>query len=226
MRTVTVAEATQRLGNTPQSVRGLLASGRLVKAGSVGRTILLDLASLESLERTGTRRGRVWAEKTVWGALSLLSGQDAGWMEAAHRSHLKARLRSLRADDVIDLARRRAAVHRFRTTPDVVEVLRAHLLPTGAAALADEETARRFGLTQGGSTADGYVMSGDAQRLRDGFGLTEDLGGNVAIREVSFADPFAGGRVPIAAVAVDLTESPGTREQNAGRRVLEELLRG
>lgn len=224
MGSVTTAEAAERLGISRQSVHGLVASGRLVKAGTVGRAALIDTASLELLERTGTRRGRVWTEQTAWGALSLLSGGDADWMKGTHRSHLKARLRGLSAEDVIDLARNRAVVRRFRTTPDVVAALRAHLLPTGTTALADEETATRFGLTEGAGTADGYVMRGDADRLRDGFGLIEGSEGNVTIREVSFAEPFAGGRVPLAAVAADLTESPGTREQSAGRRVLEKLL--
>ena len=225
MSAVTVAEAAERLGVSRQAVHGLISSGRLVKAGTVGRTALVDLASLERAERTRARRGRPWTESTAWGALSLLSGGSAEWMEGTHRSHLKRWLRDLGVDDVIDLARGRAAVRRFRTTPDVVDELRGHLLPTGAAALADAETARLFGLTEGAGTADGYVMAGDAVRLQEGLGLIDDREGNVTIREVTLNAPFAAGSVPIAAVALDLLESPGTREQSAGRRVLEELLR-
>ncbi|WP_240484203.1 hypothetical protein [Pseudarthrobacter sulfonivorans] len=122
------------------------------------------------------------------------------------------------------LARRRAWVRHFRGTPDVVQLLRNHLLLSGAAALHDDDIAKRFGLSGGSGTADGYARSGDAEALQDAYGLIEDREGNVTIREVTVTGAFADGKVPVAAIALDLLESPATRERSAGRRVIKELL--
>ncbi|WP_181405799.1 hypothetical protein [Pseudarthrobacter phenanthrenivorans] len=79
-------------------------------------------------------------------------------------------------------------------------------------------------MTSGSGIAEGYVMAGDAKELADSFGLVEDPKGNAIIHEVELEEPFAGGRAPVAAVAVDLMGSLGTRERSAGQRVLVELL--
>ena len=76
----------------------------------------------------------------------------------------------------------------------------------------------------GGGIAEGYVMAGDAKALADSLGLVEDQSGNAIIHEVELVEPFAEGRAPVAAVAVDLMGSLATRERSAGKRVIEELL--
>jgi hypothetical protein len=121
------------------------------------------------------------------------------------------------------LARGRAAVHRYRGTADVVQRLRDHVLATGASAIADHKIAERFGLTGGAGIVDGYVISGDAGALKAAYGLIDDREGNVVLREVATSQAFTDG-VPLAAIALDLMESPATRERSAGLRVLEELL--
>ena len=60
--------------------------------------------------------------------------------------------------------------------------------------------------------------------LADAFGMVEDPDGNAIIHEVDFAEPFADGRAPVAAIAVDLMDSLATRERSAGQRVINELL--
>jgi hypothetical protein len=55
------------------------------------------------------------------------------------------------------------------------------------------------------------------------FHLEESEDGNVTLREVDFEEGLRNG-VPVAAIALDLTESLATREQSAGRRVLRKLL--
>ena len=67
-------------------------------------------------------------------------------------------------------------------------------------------------------------MIGDVSALADAFGLVEDPDGNAIIHEVDLDEPFADGRAPVAAIAVDLMDSLATRERSAGQRVINELL--
>jgi excisionase family DNA binding protein len=225
MSTLTTGEAAKRLGVTQVAVRKLIRTGQLIQAGLVGRTLLIDAASVEQLARVGTRHGRPWTEENAWAALTLLSGATTvSWIGPSEMSRLKEKLRTMGSAELPILARRRASVRHFRGTPDVVQLLRADLLLSGAAAMADHGIAERFGLTGGAGTAEGYARTGDAEAFRDAYGLIEDREGNVVIREVTVTEAFAAGKVPIAAIALDLLESPATRERSAGRRVIKELL--
>ncbi|WAP51426.1 helix-turn-helix domain-containing protein [Arthrobacter sp. ATA002] len=225
MNTLTTREAAARLGVSQVATRKLIGTGQLIQAGTVGRAILVDKASVDQLARLGTRPGRPWTEQNAWAALALLSGDaKVGWAGSSAVSRLRSKLRTMSADELPVLARRRASVRRFRATPDVVHLLRNHLLLSGAAAMGNDDLAERFGLTGGAAVAEGYALVGDANALRDAYGLIENQQGNVVIREVASSAPFAGGKVPLAAVALDLLESAGTRERSAGRRVIQEML--
>lgn len=221
---LTVAEVVDKLGITRASVHDLLDSGQLAVSGKAGRTLLIDRSSVERLAATGTRRGRPWTARTAWAALWLLSGQNPTWISSSEKSRLKSRLRELDAGAVAVLARNKDKTLRYRATPDGLAALTGHLIASGASAMRDEETAETFGMSGGGGIAEGYVMAGDAQALADAFGLVEDPDGNAIIHEVELAEPFADGRAPVAAVAVDLMGSLATRERSAGQRVINELL--
>lgn len=225
MSAVTTGEAAKRLGVTQVAVRKLIGTGQLIQAGTIGRTILVDTASVDQLARVGTRHGRPWTEENAWAALTLLSGETkVDWVGSSKISRLREKLRTMAAAELPILARRRASVHRFRGTSDVVQILRSHLLLSGAAAMGDDDIAARFGLTGGSGTADGYAQIGHAAALRESYGLIEDREGNVVIREVTVSRAFGEGKVLVAAIALDLLESPATRERSAGRRVIKELL--
>lgn len=58
-------------------------------------------------------------------------------------------------------------------------------------------------------------MAGDAKGLADSFGLVEDPNGNTIIHEVELEEPFAEGKAPVAAVAVDLMGSLATWARSA-----------
>lgn len=223
-RDVTVAEAADYLRRSTMSIHRLIASGQLATTGTAGKALLLDRGSVERLAITGTRHGRAWTAKTAWAALALLSGQNPTWISSSEKSRLKSRLRTMDAADVCVLARNKDKTLRFRATPDALVALNDYLIASGAAAMRDETTAETFGMTGGSGIAEGYVMAGDAKALADSFGLVEDPGGNAIIHEVELQEPFAEGRAPVAAVAVDLMGSLATRERSAGQRVIEELL--
>ena len=221
---MTVAEVADRLGITRASIHDLLRSGQLNSSGHAGRMLLVDRSSVERLAAAGTRRGRAWTARTAWAALALLSGQNPTWISSSEKSRLKSRLRDLNADAVCILARNKDKTIRFRATPDGLAALTDHLIASGASAMRDDATAETFGMSGGGGIAEGYVMAGDARALADAFGLVEDPDGNAIIHEVDLAEPFAEGRAPVAAIAVDLMGSLATRERSAGQRVINELL--
>lgn len=225
MNTLTTGQTAKRLGVTQVAVRKLIGTGQLVQAGTVGRAILVDTASVDQLARIGTRHGRPWTPENAWAALTLLSGETrVGWIGSSEIWRLKEKLRTMESTELPILARRRASVRYFRATSDVVQLLRSHLLLSGAAAMGDDDIAKRFGLTGGTGTAEGYARTGDADVLQRAYGLIDDREGNVVIREVTVTGPFGDGKVPIAAIALDLLESPATRERSAGLRVIKELM--
>lgn len=224
LRDMTVAEAAERLGRSKMSIHRLLASGQLTAAGKAGKSVLIERSSVERLASTGTRHGRAWTSKTAWAALALLSGKEPTWITPSEKSRLKSRLRQMDAATVCVLARNKDHTTRYRATPDALVALTGYLIASGATAMRDESTAETFGMTGGSGIAEGYVMTGDAKALADSFGLVEDPNGNAIIHEVELAEPFAEGRAPVAAVAVDLMGSLATRERSAGQRVIEELL--
>lgn len=221
---ITTRDAAARLGITQVSIRQLIRNGQLTAVGTAGRTILLDRASVERLAAAGTRRGRAWTARTAWAALALLSDQNPTWISSSEKSRLKSRLRTLDADAVCILARNKDKTIRFRATQDGLAALSGHLIASGASAMSETPTAETFGMSGGSGTVEGYAMAGDARALADAFGLVEDPDGNAVIHEVDFPEPFAGGRAPVAAIAVDLMGSLATRERSAGQRVINELL--
>lgn len=126
-------------------------------------------------------------------------------------------------DDVIATARNRAQPKRFRAVPEALQMLLQHVVPTGGSAMRVRATAERFGLAGTSSGVDGYVGPGTSANIAASVGMVPDPQGNVTLREVEFQDALQDG-TPVATVALDLIESYATREQLAGRRVLEELL--
>lgn len=221
---LSTSEVAERLGITQVSVRQLVESGQLTVVGRVGRSLLIDRSSFERLSAAGTLRGRAWKPRTAWAALALLSGQNPTWINPSEKSRLRKRLSTLDATAVCVLARNKDQTWRYRATPDALVALSEYLIASGATAMRDESTAETFGMTGGSGIAEGYVMAGDAKALADSFGLVEDPEGNAIIHEVELEEPFADGRPPVAAVAVDLMGSLATRERSAGQRVIEELL--
>ncbi|MET3920887.1 hypothetical protein [Arthrobacter sp. UYEF20] len=128
------------------------------------------------------------------------------------------------ANAVCILARNKDTTTRFRVSPDGLAALNDHLIASGPTAMRDQGTAARFGMSGGGGIAEGYVMAGDAQALAEAFGMVRDPEGNAIIHEVNLAEPFAEGKAPVAAIAVDLMGSLATRERSAGQRIINELL--
>lgn len=202
----------------------MLKTGRLEQAGVAGRTILIDAESVQRARRESRRFGRLWAQRTAWAALALLSGAQADWLSASELWRLRRRLKTLSADEVHQLARNRAVVRRFRGGESAKRKLSQVLEVTGAGVLEDPVLANDFRLAAGEGILEGYAKTGFSTKHARKLGLREDPAGDILIRELDFVLPLGGGQAPVAAIAVDLMDSISIRERSAGRAKLEALL--
>lgn len=219
MSEMTAAEAAEVLEVSQRQVARLASKEVLTVSRLVGRTLLLDSASVHRLAQRVRHNGRPWSAATAWAALALLSGKQVDWMDAPGLSRLRHRLRGLNAREVAWLSRRRATIHQMRGWGNVTG-----LLPTGVSALRDPQTAALFGLSAADRGSDGYVAASAFPELVTGSGLYDDIEGQVVVRVVPEDAGYTLDHPLIAAVAVDLSESLDTREAAAGERILTELL--
>jgi excisionase family DNA binding protein len=225
---MTSDEVARLLGVSARQVQRLVETGELLEAGRVGRSLLIDAVSVNLLQAKGSQRGRPWNARTVWTALDLLSGVASDAMSSSQRWHLRERMKTMTAADLVRVSRHRADVHRFRASDSFLPRIRDEVALTAATALtADAQLARCLGLAAGGrSSVDGYVGRADLDRIVSTYHLADDQGGNVVLRVVEdVATARRGGIVDSATGALDLAESLDPRERSAGRRELDRLLR-
>ncbi|MEI7059136.1 hypothetical protein WBG06_25165 [Nocardioides sp. CCNWLW239] len=216
MRLLGVAEAAERLGVSTRQVQHLVANGELRR---VARGVV-DEASVERLiaVRGGSHR-RAWSEATAWGAVAILSGSDADWMGERQRSRVRARLRELSAIDLVDRARGRADVTRYRAHSSAGKYLVAELVyPVGAAAAS-------LGLANT-TNIDGYLAVDEVAGVVSRHGLTPDEEGRVSLRATTMdLDRVRDlSKRSVVLAAMDLAESLDVRERRAGLEAIERAL--
>lgn len=219
MAEITVADAAELLEVSVRQVTRLASQGVLTRSRVVGRTLLLDAASVHRQAGRLRHNGRPWSAATAWAALALLSGEQVAWLEASALSRLRHSLRASRALEVAWLARRRATVHQMQGWGKD-----NGLLATGVSALRNPDVAAVFDLSPVERGSDGYVLARNFPDVVTHAGLFEDIEGDVVVRVVPDGAGYAVDRPFLAAIAVDLSESLDTREAAAGTRVLEGLL--
>ncbi|MER7559688.1 hypothetical protein ABTZ46_22280 [Nocardioides sp. NPDC126508] len=209
-----VSDAAERLGVSERRVQQLVASGAL-------RQVARGLVDETSVERAVTvRRGsrRAWSEATAWGAVAILSGAGAEWMGERQRFRLRARLRELSAVELVERARERAVVTRYRAHSSAGKYLLAELV-------YPVDVAGRLGLTET-NDIDGYLSADDVDGLVSRHGLIRDEDGRVTLRattmDLDLVRDLSGRGVLLA--AMDLAESLDVRERRAGLDALERAL--
>ncbi|MDT5318100.1 MAG: hypothetical protein QOD88_622 [Mycobacterium sp.] len=222
--TMTSMDASRVLGVSVRQVQRLVDAGWLTSAGRVGRSILIDAASVHDVANRGAQPGRPWNQATAWAALELLTSGKTDRLNDTQRSRLRSRLRGLTTAELIPLARRRARTCRYRVSASFLDGLRERVVATGSAAVSESaEVARRFGLAAGHSeTVDGYLAARDLDDVVGDYLMVPDGAGNATLRVVD-VDGFT--RATPAVVALDLAESLDPRQRSAGRRALEKMLR-
>lgn len=207
MSLLVVSEAAKRLGVSTRQVQHLVARGvlRQVARG------LLDESSVERLiaVRGGSHK-RAWSEASAWGAVALLSGGDAEWMGEAQRSRLKARLRRLGATELVERARERAKVTRYRAHSTAGQYLLGELIYAA-------DAAGRLGLAET-SYIDGYLAADDVEGVVGRHGLIRDDLGRVTLRATAIDLDVVRdlSKRSVVLAALDLVESLDVRERRAG----------
>ncbi len=217
---MTTTEAAGRLHVSQRQIQRLISSGELAARRTAGDAWVLDALTVNSLARSRPSRGRPWSPEVAWGALWMLSGLEADWVDDRTRSRLSSRLEGMGAADVVHACRRRADVARCRVSESLFDELRSAIALSGASA------AEQFGLAGDTTRVEGYCGADAWPGFRSTFHVVQDIRGNATIRITGFTDVLArsGAVMPKAVVAVDLAESYEARERSAGLLALDGLL--
>jgi len=215
MRLLAVSEAAERLGVSTRRVQHLVASGELRQ---VARGVIDETSVDRLIAVRGGSHARAWSQVTAWAAVALLSGVDAEWIGERQRSRLRARLRAATAVDLLERARERASVTRYRAHSSAGKYLVSELVyPKDAGA--------RLGLADT-DHIDGYVSAEKVTDVVRRHGLIRDEEGHVTLRattmDLDVVRVISGRGVVLA--AMDLAESLDVRERRAGLDGLDHAL--
>lgn len=207
MSLLVVSEAAKRLGVSTRQVQHLVARGEL-------RQVARGLFEESSVERFLAVRGgshkRAWTEATAWGAVALLSSADADWMGDSQRSRLKGRLRRLGGAELVERARERAKVTRYRAHSAAGRYLLGELIYA-------TDVAARLGLAET-SDIDGYLAAEDLEGVVARHGLIRDDLGRVTLRATAIDLEVVRdlSKRSVVLAALDLAESLDVRERRVG----------
>lgn len=217
---VSVPDAARELGVRPSRVRVMLARGQL-EGEKIGGRWLVAGASVRERLRRAPRRGRRLRPANAWAVLALASGEEAPWVSSADRRRLGGLVAARGFADLVGRLGDRARVEGIYAHPGVLGAIArdGRILPAGAHAARD--AGERI---VAGDDLDFYVSEADLPALIDEYVLEPSDRPNVRARVLP-ADlwPFSGGRMPLAAAAVDLAELPDARSRRIGRRLIEKI---
>lgn len=219
---VSVAQAARALGVSDRRIRALIRADALA-AQHVGGRWLVSRADVEQRARRRGRPGRPLGERNAWALVARLSGAEWPALSPWDRSRLKQRLARRSLLSLADVLRDRAEPHLFRGDERLLERLRddPDIVLSGVTAAAE------YGVDiRAPGVVEAYV---ERDRLRDlvyryALRPAEIADANVVLRAVDESVPQARhGVAPVAAVALDLLESPDDRSRRAGRELARRL---
>lgn len=212
---LTIEETASTLGVSTRHARRLADSGAIIR---IARG-LVDRGSVDRYLQSQRRgRTRSWAEHTAWGAVAILSGQDADWLGTTQASRLRATLREIGdPDDLLARIRDRARVHTFvahrAALPRLQELIASTHL--GLLGIADAT----------GDSADGYLEEGELDTTVRALGLRAEPRGTVILRTTGFDFDRVRDLVTTAtAAALDAATSTDPRVRGVGLRALGKVL--
>ena len=209
------------LGVSSRRVRQMLAHGTLA-GQQVGRTWVVDRASLELFRHRRPLVGRPWQPTSAWALLAVASGRAAA-LSASQRSRARRRLET-GLEHFLGRLAVRAESYRYYAHPSVVGMLanEAGVVRSGVSAAShyqlDVVAVYEF---------EGYVRSSVLPDLVEQLALDEHSERpNVVLRVVKDDFwPFGLDEnvAPAPVVAVDLLEAGDGRSRRAAIRLLERL---
>ncbi len=219
---LSVHETSTRLGVTPVRVRQLISAGEL-PATRVGRQWVLQEADVERF--SPQRRGRPISEASAWAFLHYLSSEHDGFWDVSREVRAQHALWArqlrdlpdmLRPTPLVGLVRNRAKTVLLSADRDEIPDLRRDPALTISGVSHPEA-----GLLSN-AEVEGYVSRQKFERLRREWLLVPAAPKDAnVILHVATAVPAP---LPIAAVAADLAEHRGAREQGQASQILGSLL--
>ena len=212
-----VSAAAERLGVSTRQVQNLVTRGDLRQ---VARGVIDETSVERLLAVRGDSHERAWSEPTAWGAVALLSGADAEWMGERQRARLKTRLRGLSGVGLVERARGRALVTRYRAHSSAGRYPQGELVYPA-------NVAGKLGLADT-NNIDGYLAAADVDGVMTRHGLTRDDEGRVTLRATTMNLDLVRdlSRRGVVLAALDLAESLDVRERRAGLDALDQALEG
>ena len=192
----------------------------------IGGHWLVDPVSVARRKQSAKPAGRPLEPPNAWGAIFLISGKEAPWLDAQARWRIRQALRTNGLRGLLPRLSRRATRQPFHAHPgEIPHLSRAQgIVKSGisAAGAHDLDLAA-------GNELDAYVPANQLARLERDHALQPAIPGeaNVLLRAVpDSAWHLDDLRVaPLAAVAVDLAEDPDSRSSRAGRSAIPKLER-
>lgn len=216
MKALSVTEAAQVLGLSPQRVRALLQAGAL-PGEKVGRSWVVD-PSVSSLRRNGP--GRPLSVANAWALLAILSGENPQWVDPAVRSRLRKRaLDKAWLEQALIDSEQRASVHRWRVLPSDLRKIEEnfHLVRSGLSSRLPD-----LDVIGPAHELDVYADENSMELLEHRFHPDRDAPNpNLTIRVPSH--PWIlrqHSQAPAAVVAADLIDSDNARVARAARQLL------
>jgi hypothetical protein len=239
-RVLSVREAAELLGVSPQRVRQMLLAGDLSGRRSSAGWMVEERQVRSRLGDTSV--GRPHAAVTAWAAIGLLAAAGAApadgvrcWAETIDDRRVRHRVRRLLAElpDPVDvpepwrrLLAARGRVRRFWGHPGVLDRLAVdpRVSPSGDASMVQTGD----GLTGGGRRLDLYVAAVDVEDLVRRYLLRDDFDGQVSLVVVPAGVPAglapeAGRHVPEPAAVGDLLDEHDPRARDAALHRLRAL---
>jgi len=166
-------------------------------------------------------RGRRLRPANAWAVLALASGESAPWVSDEERRRLAGLLDARRLGGLVGRLGERSRIERFFAHPGVIGSLQdaRGVIPAGPH--AERHRGQRL---VPGREADVYVAEADLPQLVREFALEPSDQPNAIVRVLPDGLwPFTDRRMPLAAVAVDLSELPDARSRRVGRALIESL---
>ncbi len=236
------AEAAHRLGVSQQEVRRLVGAG-VLRGTRVANRVMVDRVSLELRTRRHITSGARRTPANAWAMLRLVTGDNVDLLDRVTRSKLRASLKQVTAERLLEVTSRRATVHHYRVQDQYLARLlgEAGLVRTGLSAIDHDPAFDLVWLDV--AAVDGYCDEASHRRIRAEYALVagDDLS-KVTLRVVNDLDRVRPGPdgyqvrhglagrdidqtvAVTAAICVDLMENLDPRVVRAGRQRLEDLL--
>lgn len=220
MQLLSIPDAARELEVDASRARSLAASGELAGV-KIGGRWLVDPAAVARRKQSAKPPGRPLEPSNAWGAIFLISGEEAPWLDAQARWRIHQALRAKGFRGLMPRLSHRAKPQSFYAHRGEIPHLAKErgVVKSGISAAS----AHHLDLAVG-NEIDVYVRANQLARIERDHALRPAIPGeaNVLLRVVPdsawYLDDFRVA--PLAAVAMDLAEDSDSRSSRAGKSAI------